>query len=48
VRQREGKRAEHQDVLVLQRGEPREVLVADFAAVAAEVADRVVHVRAAT
>ncbi len=34
----------HQDVLVLQRGEPREVLVADFAAVAAEVADRVVHV----
>jgi len=32
VRQREGKRAEHQDVLVLQRGEPREVLVADLAA----------------
>jgi len=44
VRQREGKRAEHQDVLVLQRGEPRKVLVADFVAVAAEVADRVVHV----
>jgi len=29
---------------VLQRGEPREVLFADLEAVAAEVADRVVHV----
>jgi hypothetical protein len=27
VREREGERAEHQDVLVLQRGEPCEVLV---------------------
>jgi hypothetical protein len=42
--QREGERPEHQDVLVLQRREPGEVLVVDFAAVAAEVADGVVHV----
>jgi len=39
VRQREGKRPEHQDVLVLQRREPGEVLVVDLAGVAGEVAD---------
>jgi len=32
VRQRGRERAEHQDVLVLERNEPREVLVADLAA----------------
>lgn len=44
MRQREGERPEHQDVLVLQRREPREMLVGELAAVVAEVADRVVHV----
>mgnify|MGYP001791918298 CR=1 FL=1 len=41
VRQRDGNRSEHPDVLVLQRGEPREVHGADVGAVAAEVAARV-------
>lgn len=43
MRQREGERAEHQDVLVLQR-ESRKVLVVDLATTAAEVVDGVVQV----
>ena len=42
--EREGEGAEHQDVLVLERGEPGEVVVVDLAATVAEVGDGVVHV----
>ncbi|MEA2232349.1 MAG: hypothetical protein QOD83_2165 [Solirubrobacteraceae bacterium] len=42
--EREGKGAEQQDVVELERGEAGEVLVVDLAAAAAEVVDGVVHV----